>query len=94
MQRRVGHNPNPVGINFMAFCVGNIHLSDHQNRYFLRLLYVILFLGLYFLLIGFIYCLSQVEGKTYVGFFFNIQNILTGMQRVLFVNKLLLKVIW
>lgn len=34
MQRRVGHNPNPVGINFMAFCVGNIHLSDHQNRYF------------------------------------------------------------
>lgn len=42
MQRRsVEHNPNPVGINLMAFCVGRIHFFDHQNKHLLRLSYMI-----------------------------------------------------
>lgn len=57
MQRRsVGSNPNPVGINFMAFCVGKMHSSDHQNRYFSETI-LCDSLRSHFLLLGFVYCL-------------------------------------
>jgi len=87
MQRSsVGHNPNPVEINFVAFCVGKSHLSHHQNRYFLRLLYVILVLALIFSVLALYIALFKCNGKCV--FLIIIISLLAGMQEAVFVNKL------